>query len=67
MMKYKIKDKKKIIARLLENKEIGNINVVCLGDNDIEQYIEPLEEVPILAVPLLLNEESIIFIEGIKE
>ena len=67
MMKCAIKNKKDILMRLPYGKDISKVSVVCLGSDKIEQYIEPLEEVPILAVPLLLNEESIIFIEGIKE
>ena len=67
MMKYAIKNKKDILMRLPYGKDISKVSVVCLGSDKIEQYIEPLEEVPITTIPFLLNEESIIFIEELND
>lgn len=63
MKKLVIKDKKKVIQHLTEQ-EIGDkIKVLCMGSNYFEPYLEDLEEVPISAIPFLINEESIFFVE----
>ena len=68
---YEIRDKRKIISEMIDlksgNEHIKNVKVICMGSDKIEPYIEDLAEIQILAIPFLLEEESIIFVEKVDD